>query len=431
LQSDRAMPRTETGSASAPTGLLVSLVGLAFLFNTFGRGVTETFAVFLLPVEAALDATRSEITATYSVYMLVHGFAAPFAGQLVDRLGARTTYAAGLVLLGGGYVLGGQAETLTHYYLTVGAMSGLGAACLGMVVATSLLSRWFTRRIGSIMSIPYAAVGFGVLVVPPFTQWLLTHSGWREAHALLGYTILSMLPLVLIVPLARITRGSPNWQDQRRTARASGATLWTVGQAIKTPAFWALFAVYFWTSVAAYAVLPQSVAFLVERGFDPLAAAGAFGMTGLLSTIGIIAMGSVSDRFGRLWATVVSYVSSMVGTACLIAVAWVPEMVLVYAFVLFFGLMQGARGPVIAALVATLYRGGSVGAIFGALSMGLGLGASAGSWASGLLHDVTGDYVASFSLAICASLAGMINYTASRSLRTETLHDPASARERA
>lgn len=407
--------------ADAPAGLMAMLIGLAFVMNTLGRGVTETFAVFLLPVEHALNASRSEITATYSVYMLVHGIAAPFAGQIVDRFGARVTYCAGLMLLGGGYVLGGMAQSVPHYYATVGAMSGLGAACLGMVVASSLLSRWFTQRLGSVMAIPYAAVGFGVLVVPPFTQYLMMQYDWRWAHTLLGATILALLPLVLVLPLGRITRGSQQWQAERSAALSSGDRLWTVARAIRTGAFWALFSVYFWTAVAAYAVLPQSVAFLVENGFDPLVAAGAFGVTGGLSTIGIMGIGWFSDRFGRMGATILSYLMSMSGIACLLSVVWWPQMILVYAFVALFGLMQGARGPVIAALVALLYRGGSVGAIFGALSLALGLGASAGSFASGLLHDLTGNYVASFALAIAASFCGMVSYVASRSLRTERL----------
>ena len=415
---------TDQGASGAaqvrtPYLLLSTIIALAFLMNTLARGVTETFAVFLLPVEDAFNASRSEITATYSIYMLVHGIAAPFAGQVIDRFGARLTYFTGIVLLGGGYMLGARAETIEHYYLTVGAMSGLGASCLGMVVASSLLSRWFTSRLGSVMSIPYAAVGFGLLVIPPSTQFLLTHYDWRMAHTLLGGAILSLLPLLFILPLARITRGSPDWQAERRFAMSSGGQLWTVRRALGTGAFWSMFFVYFWTSVAAYSVMPQSVAFLVENGFDPLVAAGAFGVTGLLSTVGIMGMGWLSDRFGKFWSVMISYLATMGGIACLLAVAWVPEMILVYGFVALFGLMQGVRGPVIAALVASLYRGGSVGAIFGTLSLAMGLGASSGSLLSGYLYDVTGNYVASFSVAIVAIMCGMISYAASGSVRRE------------
>ncbi len=401
--------------------MLVTIIALAFAMNTLARGITETFAVFLLPVEAAFGASRSQMTATYSIYMLVHGIAAPFAGQLIDRLGARVTYGAGLILLGGAYLIGGHAQNLWHYYLSVGVMSGLGAACLGMVVATGLLSRWVTNRVGSIMSIPYAAVGFGVLVFPPLTQLLIGQYDWRTAHVIIGCGIMSAFLVVMLFPLARITRGSEAWRAQRSETLGAGGRVWGVASAVRTRAFWALFAVYFWTSVSAYAVLPQSVAFLVESGFDPLVAAGAFGLTGGLSTLGILAMGQISDRFGRLYATVGSYICSMVGIALLVAIVWVPHLAFVYGFVVFFGLMQGARGPVIAGLVATLYRGGSVGAIFGALSLALGLGAAFGSWASGLLHDLTSGYVASFGLAIAASAMGLLSYVASASLRTETM----------
>ena len=45
--------------------------------------------------------------------------------------------------------------------------------------------------------------------------------------------------------------------------------------------------------------------------------------------------------------------------------------------------MQGARGPIIVTLVALLFPGGGVGAIYGTLSLALGLGAALGSWISG------------------------------------------------
>lgn len=409
-----APPEDHPGRAFFVTLMLLTLV-----MNTLGRGVTESFAVFLLPVEKALDASRSEISATYSIYMIVNGFAAPFAGQLIDRVGARITYSFGLLMLGGAYVAGSYAQEIWHYYLTVGAMSGLGAACLGMVVASSLLSRWFTRGMGMKMAIPHAAVGAGMLIIPPLCQYLMTFMSWRDAHLMVGYGILVLLPVINLLPLGRMTRGSLDWQILRHVNNASGAPVWTVSRAVRTWGFWALFGVYFFTSVAAYAVLPQSVAFLVERGFDPLVAAGAFGMTGALSAIGIVSVGWFSDRFGRLNAVVISKISTVTGILSLLAIAWFQSFALLYAFVFFFGIMQGARGPIITVMVAILFRGGSIGAIYGTLSMAMGFGASLGSWGSGILHDLTGDYVASFSFAAIASVTGMLCYVLSPNLRNE------------
>lgn len=408
-------------AAATSRAFLALILMLTFAMNTVGRGVTETFAVFLLPVEKALGATRSEITLTYSIYMLVHGCAAPFAGQLIDRLGARATYGAGLACLGAGYVLAGSATTLWHYYAAAGVLGGLGASCLGMVAASSLLSRWFTSRMGSVMSVPYAAVGAGVLVIPPLTQLLLQSYGWQTAHRVIGWGVLALLPLLIALPLARVTAGAPGWRGARQVSIAEGKEVWTLRSALRTKAFWGMFGAYFGTSVAAYSVLPQSVAYLVERGVDPLFAASAFGMTGALSAVGIIAMGWISDRVGKVRAVTVSYISTIAGTLSLLLVTWFPSPLLVYGFVVLFGIMQGVRGPVIVTLVATLYRGGAVGSIFGAMSLALGLGAAIGSWLSGYLREVTGDYTLSFLFAVAGSVLGLGLFWGVRSLRTERL----------
>jgi predicted MFS family arabinose efflux permease len=97
--------------------------------------------------------------------------------------------------------------------------------------------------------------------------------------------------------------------------------------------------------------------------------------------------------------------------------------VLVYAFVIFFGLMQGARGPIIVAMVAQLFRGG-VGAVYGTLSIAQGVGAGLGSWGSGLLYEVTGSYITSFMVAIGGAVIGMASFWVVRSLREERVASP-------
>jgi len=398
--------------------------GRAFL-AMLARGVPETFAVFLLPVQKGLGVSRADITLTYSVYMLAYGLSGPLAGQLIDRFGARLSYGFGLASLGISYFLAGFATELWQYLLTVGLLGGLGAASLGMIVASALLSRWFTSRIGSIISLPYAAIGAGMLLLPLLTQVLLQVYDWRVTHMILGAGVLLTLPLVMLLPLGRMTAGSQEWRTLRRAA-ASGATRpWTIGGAVRTSAFWGLFVAYFFTSVAAYSVLPHSVAYLIERGFEPLTAASAFGFTGMLSAFGIIGVGWLSDRFGRRQTATLTYLSTIVGIVALSLVTAFPSLLLVYAFVFFFGLMQGARGPIIVAMVAQLFRGG-VGAVYGTLSVAQGIGAGVGSWGSGLLYELTGSYIASFMLAICGAVVGLSSFWVVRSLREERVAVPSA-----
>lgn len=410
-----------TARASATPAFLFTLIALTFAMNLIGRGVTETFAVFLLPVQKGLGLSRAEVTLTYSVYMLAYGLSAPFAGQLIDRFGARITYGFGLSCLGIGYVLAGSAQALWQYCLAVGLLGGLGSASLGMIIASGLISRWFSGRIGWVMSLPYAAVGGGMLLLPPLTQVLLSNYDWRITHRILGAGVLLIVPLIMLLPLERMSKGSDDWRALRAKAGTSGAGPWTVSAAVRTSAFWGLFVAYLCTSVAAYSVLPHSVAYLIERGIDPLLAASAFGLTGMLSVVGIIAVGWLSDQFGRRQTATFTYLSTILGITLLISVTSWPSLLLVYGFVLFFGLMQGARGPIIVSMVATLFPGGGVGAIYGTLSLSMGLGAGLGSWISGLLYTLTGSYIASFVVAILGACTGMATFWVVRSLREERI----------
>lgn len=420
-------PGGSTGVGPEPSrAFLGSVLLLMFSMNMIGRGVTETFAVFLLPVEAAFHASRSDLLLTYSIYNLVYGLAAPFAGQLVDRAGPRVAYGCGLLFLGGGYLLAARATSLPVYYVGAGAMGGLGAACLGMVVASSIMSRWFVKRLGVVVSLPYAALGAGMLLIPPVTQILIDRLSWQQAYQILGIGVLTVVPLLLVLPLGRIAEGSAAWQAARATAIAGQAPTWTLRDAVGTRAFWGLFVAYFATSVASYAVAPQMVAYLVEQGYDRLLAATAFGMVGACSAIGIISMGAISDRIGRRRAAIVSYGLSIAGVLALMAVAPLHAFWPVYLFILLFGLMQGVRGPIILALVATVFRGGAVGSIFGALTLAPGIGAAVGSWGSGYLHDLTGGYYASFILGLSGSLVGMTLFWLQSDLERD--HGPPRAR---
>jgi MFS family permease len=423
--SDESDEQAGAVSEEAGRTFLFSIIALTFAMNLMARGVPETFAVFLLPVQKGLGVSRADITLTYSSYMLAYGLFGPFVGQVVDRFGVRVAYGLGLIALGIGYVLAGFANELWQYMVAVGLLGGLGAAALGMIVASALLSRWFTRRMGSIVSLPYAAIGAGTLLLPPLTQALLHIYSWREVHTLLGIGVLLVLPLVMLLPLGRMTGGSVEWRRLRASAAESPASSWNTMKALRTSAFWGLFAAYFFTSVASFSVTPHSVAYLIERGFEPMVAASAFGFAGMLSACGIVLMGSLSDYFGRKQTATISYISTIIGIASLALVTVIPSLVLVAGFVFFFGLMQGVRGPIIVALVANLFRGG-VGAVYGALSVSPGIGAAIGSWASGLLYEWTGSYVASFTLAIGAAFLGMASFWVVRSLREEKLAPPAA-----
>jgi hypothetical protein len=159
-----------------------------------------------------------------------------------------------------------------------------------MIVASGLLSRWFTTRIGSIMSLPYAAVGAGMLILPPLTQLLLSTYDWRITHRILGTGVLLALPLVMLLPLGPHDRrarpiGARCGLEPPAPRRGDGRSPPLCAPVPSGDCLPPISS----RPIAAYSVLPHSVAYLVEQGFNPLIAAGAFGMTGMLSVVGILA----------------------------------------------------------------------------------------------------------------------------------------------
>jgi MFS family permease len=245
-----------------------------------------------------------------------------------------------------------------------------------------------------------------MLLIVPLTQLILQRYSWRDTYELLGAGLLLLLPVVLLLPWQRIAAGHPESMRERREriARDGG---WTLSRALRSGHFWALFGVFFFTSVAIYAISLQTIAYLVESGFEPLQAAGAFGITGMLSVAGMVAAGWLADRFGRRPIVTISYLFTICGTLCLFALSYLPAYPLLIGFVILFGSVQGSRGPIVSALAARLFPGGGLGAIYGAITTGMGCGAAAGSWLSGLLHDLTGTYSAGFALGIAAACCGM------------------------
>jgi MFS family permease len=149
-------------------------------------------------------------------------------------------------------------------------------------------------------------------------------------------------------------------------------------------------------------VTTHQVAHLVEAGIDARWAATAFGVMGLLSAAGRASFGALSDRVGRIPAALVSYASTALGTLALLLVAPGSAPWLLYAFVVLFGLTLGARGPIVAALAADLYRGRTFGAVLGVITLGNRLGSALGPWLGGVIYDMTGSYRTAFGVAIAA-----------------------------
>lgn len=398
-------------AGAAPVAL--SVLALCFTLSVLGRGLGESFTVFLKPISESFGWDRAEVVSVYSLSALSGGLAAPLIGRLFDRSGPRTVYSLGLLLLGGAFLVAAFAQHLWQFQLTVGPCVGIGIAFIGNVPNSILLGRWFGPRLPTAMAVVYSATGAGVLILLPLSQILIDHFGWRGAYQIFGGGVLLLLVPLLLLPWRLFSSGAPH-VVKRADVIDEG---WTLMSAMRHHAFWALFSTFFFTAIGMYSIAPQVVAYLIDVGFPPLQAATAWGFSGVVLLFGMLGISSLDGLIGRRPSVLFSYALSIIGIGMLWALQWYPNFWLLTGFVVCFGSMIGSRGPLLTATAMKIFRGERLGTIYGAISIGAGLGSAFGSWSGGLIHDLSHSYNPLLQFALVSVVLGMIPFLVVPALR--------------
>ena len=398
-----------------PARVALNVLALCFALSVLGRGLGDSFTVFLKPISENFGWDRAQAVSVYSLTWLAGGLTAPLVGRLFDRSGPRTVYSLGLLLLGGAFLIAAHAQQLWQFQLSVGLCVGIGIAFIGNVPNSILLGRWFGPRLPTAMAVVYSATGAGVLVLLPVSQILIDHLGWRGAYQIFGAVALLLLLPLLLLPWRLFSTGSPNIVKKADPDFIDDG--WTLLSAMRHHAFWALFSTFFFTAVGMYAIAAQVVAYLIDAGFPPLQAATAWGFSGVVLLFGMLGISWLDGIIGRRPSVLFSYALSIAGILMLWALQWYPNIWMLTGFVVCFGSMIGSRGPLLTATAMKIFRGERVGTIYGTISIGSGLGSAFGSWSGGLIHDWTHSYNPLIAFALVSVLLGMIPFLVVPALR--------------
>lgn len=372
------------------------VVLLCYALNLLGRGFNDSFATFLIPLAREFPWSRAQLTGVYATSMLMFSGSAPFAGALLDRFGHRTVYLTGLACLTASLLLASEVRELWHLYVAVGLLGGTALSCLGMIPASSLLRRWFQRRLSTAMAIAWAGFGSGILLISPLAQYIIDHAGWRTAYRAFGITVAFAGVVVLLLPWTRIVRGPYAVPQASPTPGRMRADL---AAAIRRPVFWALCSVFMFTSMGVFILIIQLIAYLGASGIPPLQAASSYGVMGALSVVGMVGSGWLAGRIGFRATGIATFAMTLAGVALLAAVSRTRSPLVLAGFVLLFGVSQGTRGPIVATLTTRLFAGPASGSVYGIITAMMGLGGAIGAWLSGALFDLTAGYTASLVAA--------------------------------
>jgi MFS family permease len=398
-----------------PARTALFVLALCFALSVIGRGLGESFTVFLKPISEDFGWDRAQVVSVYSLTALAGGLASPLVGRLFDRSGPRTVYSLGMFLIGAAFLIAAYAQYLWQFQLSIGLCVGVGIALIGNVPNSILLGRWFGRRLPTAMAVVFSAAGGGVLLLLPASQILIDHLGWRGAYQIFGIVVLCLTVPLWLLPWRLFSGGSPHVLKRADSNFVDQG--WTLLSAMRHHAFWALFSTFFFTSIGMYSIAAQIVAYLIDAGFPPLQAATAWGFSGVVLLFGMLGVTSLDSAIGRRPSVLISYAISIVGIILLWLLQWYPNFWILTGFVVCFGSMIGSRGPLVTATAMKIFRGERVGTIFGTISIGGGLGSALGSWSGGLIHDFTHSYNPVIAFSLVSVVLGMIPFLVVPALR--------------
>ena len=255
------------------------------------RGMGETYGVFLLPISETFQWNRASVTSVFSIYMVSFGLGSFLSGIVFDRLGPKFNYIIGLLMLASCYGFAGRLESLPAFCLIVGVCGGVGSALVGIVPTQSLIARWFKRRRATAMSIAYSGQGLGVMLLAPAAQIAIDAYGWKGAYELASLGFIGCFTVIVLMPWRRIANGaiapaaSPLAKDRDLKNKVFDQNIkpaikeLSLREAIRRPEFWGFFTIFGATAISVVGISLQTVAYLIDQGFEPVFAAFSFGLS--------------------------------------------------------------------------------------------------------------------------------------------------------
>ncbi len=389
------------------------VVGLSFLTVGVAFGCRSSFAVFLVAIIEEFHWSRALTAGVLFLGALVWSLSAPFIGMLLDRLGPRVVFPVGSCIMALGFVISSTTHDILQFYIGMGIFMALGFAALPMSTHAIVISNWFVQRRGTAMGITAAGMGVGILVIVPWTQYLVSQVGWRRA-----YLVLAALLVGVIAPLNSILQRhrpedvglSPDSRAASTVAapKSKDGTGWTLAQALQSYRFWTLALGMLTGAIPLHMILIHQVAAVVDAGFSKGLAASVLGLTGFFTSPSMILWGTTSDRIGREWAYTLGSLAMILGIIFLLYARDPSHIWMLYAYTVFFALGFASRQSLYPTIAADLFHGPNFGAINGALALFIGAGSGIGPWLGGYLFDLFGNYHIAFWVAIALAAISVI-----------------------
>jgi predicted MFS family arabinose efflux permease len=331
--------------------------------------------------------------------LLVFAAASPLLGRLVDRFGPKYMLLAGVFAQALSSAVTGLAGSVWHLFV-----SRFLYEIRPLHSSQVLINRWFVSRRGAALGISATSMPVGMLALSPLSQYLVQSWGWRETLLFwAGVTVLILLPLFFVLRDSPQDKGcTPDGEIKAATAAAEATETsgHRLAEAVRTGAFWLLGGTHVICGIGCGFVMTHTVIFATDIGYTAMVGASLLSVMGGVNLAGVLVTGHMSDRFRR--SRVLALTHCIRGLAFLtiviVVLAGGGPLWLLYLAVAMFGFGFFTTAPLVAGLVGDLFGNRRMGTIMGVVLATHMVGTAIGSFAGGLIYELTGSYLTFFAI---------------------------------
>ena len=354
-------------------------------------GAVYAWSVFRAPLVKQFGWSISEVTLTFTISIFVLGISAFLGGLWLNRKGPRVVAITGGILYGLGVFLASfSANKLWWLYLSYGLIGGIGLG-LSYIVPVAVLVKWFPDRRGLITGIAVGGFGAGALITAPVATRLIQSVGVLNTFAYLGIAYL----IVTVVASLFMQNPPEGWRPEGWTPTASQTSQraggdYTLGQALKTWQWYALWLLLFLNTFAGISIISQEAPIFQELvGVSAVVAASMVGIASIGNALGRVFWAWVSDLITRRATFFVMFVIQVLLFWLLPSLTAVSLMTIITFVVL---MCYGGGFGTMPAFAADYFGSKNVGPIYGLMLTAWGCASAVGPLLIAYMRQTTGSY---------------------------------------
>jgi MFS family permease len=403
------------------------VVAVTFVILLVSAGVRAVPAVLMLPLEQEFGWLRTTTSAALSINILLYGLTGPFAGSLMARIGVRRVVLSALALLAVGAAIAPLIRQSWQLMALWGLGIGVGTGLVAVVLAATVVNRWFVTRRGTVLGVLTASASTGQLVFLPMLAHATARWGWRVAVLIVAGIVAALIPLAAwllrespesmglqpygadVMPVATNERADAATREEGSAdrSRESLDALAVLRDAATSRNFWILFLTFFICGASTNGLIgAHLIPAAHDHGIPETRAASLLALMGLCDLVGTTAAGWMSDRWDSRYLLGAYY--GLRGLSLLFlpfALAGATPSLL--AFAVWYGLDWIATVPPTLRLANEAFGRTRAPIVFGWIGGGHQLGAASIAMVAGALRVSTGRYDWAFlgSGALCIGAA--------------------------